>query len=794
MSLAPRWRKVLRDILRNPTRSVLVVISIAVGVIAVAMVAGGFSTFYTDLPVSFKATNPYHILIRTEPFDSSLVKSIERMPEVESAAGQRSIVVQARVGDDRWQELHLTAIDDFNDQKVGIVSPQAGQWPPGEMEMLVERSSLDALGVQAGDPLTIKIDDAEKTLKVVGSAHDLSAFSTNLSGIAYGYITYKTLEKLGAGWYFDTLAVRVAGDSMDRAHNEAVADAVVDKVERAGFTVEQTTVPKPNQHRMEQFLTPMLLILGAMGILSLLLSGFLVVNIITALMAQQTRQIGVMKAVGASSVQVARMYVFMVFVYGVLAMAVALPLGYLVTRWFTDFAAALVNFDVVSPPLTWPIVLLLIVSGVGVPVVAAFIPILRGTRVTVREAITDFGAGAGAGVRSRLDRWIEAIPWLTRPQSISLRNTFRKRGRLILTLATLTLASAIFIGVFGVRSSLYRTVNDAFDYWNYDVSVDMSRPYRADYLEKVATDIPSVSDAEAWGIRRVTRQRPNDTESDSISLIAPQPGSQLIDPIVLEGRWLLPDDDRAIVINADLLNDEPDLAVGDSIDLNIDDDETTWTIVGVVRSVLAGASAYVNYPAFSEAVHEVGQGNTLNVVLEDRSPENQRVMRKVIEDRFDELGLRTSLVEATVDKQKRIGNQFDILILFLVIMAVTLAIVGGLGLMGAMSINVLERRREIGIMRSIGASTAAVMRIVILEGIIIGFLSWLIGAVVAWPLSKLLSDAVGAGFIHSVLTYAYSYSGAAMWLLIMTGIASLASFLPARQAARMTVREVLAYE
>ena len=97
-------------------------------------------------------------------------------------------------------------------------------------------------------------------------------------------------------------------------------------------------------------------------------------------------------------------------------------------------------------------------------------------------------------------------------------------------------------------------------------------------------------------------------------------------------------------------------------------------------------------------------------------------------------------------------------------------------------------------MRSIGASTPAIMRIVIMEGVLIGAISWTLGALLAIPLSKVLSDAVGAGFINSALTYRYSLGGAAFWLGVMAAVAAVASFLPARQAARLTVREVLAYE
>jgi putative ABC transport system permease protein len=137
---------------------------------------------------------------------------------------------------------------------------------------------------------------------------------------------------------------------------------------------------------------------------------------------------------------------------------------------------------------------------------------------------------------------------------------------------------------------------------------------------------------------------------------------------------------------------------------------------------------------------------------------------------------------------------FYIVSALLVIVAIVLAAVGGLGLMGTMSINVLERTREIGVMRAIGAATSAILKIVLFEGVFIGALSWLGGVLIALPLSKLISDAVGQLLLRSPLDYAFSTGGMLGWLAFITVLAIIASLLPALNAARLTVREVLAYE
>ncbi len=793
--IAPRWRKALADVVGNPTRTLLVVLSIAVGVVAVGMVTGAYVVIGADLPQQYRATNPAHARIFTGAFDEELVRSVRRLAGVEDAEGERRMTVQALVGDGKQQELRLFAITDFDDQRIARVLPQAGKWPPGKQELLVERASLDVLGVQPGDELTVKLDDDKlRTLRVVGLTHDLNEIAANFTGIAYGYVDFDTLEWLGAPRNYNQLELRVAERQDDRAHIETIAQQAADKMEKAGVPVGRVLTPEPGKHQMEQFLTPMLLILGAMGALSLLLSGFLVVNIISALLAQQTRQIGVMKTLGARAGQITMMYLATVLVFGLLALAVAIPVGVLATNAFTNFAAGLMNFDILSTTLPPQVLALEILVGVAAPLLAALYPVRRGAQITVREAITDYGIAASALRRGWIDALLERVRGLSRPQLISLRNTFRRKGRLLLTLTTLTLASAIFISVFSVRSSLARTMQDSFSYWNYDVTVDFGRSYRADYLAQAAKQLPGVVDAEAWGFRNATRVRPDDTVSDNILLIAPQPATNMIRPTLLAGRWLLPDDENAVVINTDLLDDEPDLDVGHELVLDMDDRESTWQIVGVVRSVMSGPFAYANYPYFSRVTRNVDQANSLNVALADHAEENQSAAAQQLEAMFKAAGLNVNSVRTTADRQARVQSQFDVLITFLAIMAVLLAVVGGLGLMGAMSINVLERRREIGVMRAIGASTPSLMKIIVGEGMLIGLLSWVVGALLAIPLSKVLSDAVGAGFINSTLTYQYSLGGAGLWLGVALGIAAIASFLPAHSAARLTVREVLAYE
>ena len=114
--------------------------------------------------------------------------------------------------------------------------------------------------------------------------------------------------------------------------------------------------------------------------------------------------------------------------------------------------------------------------------------------------------------------------------------------------------------------------------------------------------------------------------------------------------------------------------------------------------------------------------------------------------------------------------------------------------MGTMGMNVLERTREIGIMRSIGAVDGEVMRTVIVEGMLIGGIAWFIGALLSFPITYLLSDIVSLAIFQSPIAVHFTYQGFVIWLLVVLALSAVASVLPARNAARLTIREVLAYE
>ncbi len=796
LKLSPRWAKVFGDLWGNKTRTLLVVLSIAVGVFAVGSIKTSQIILDRDLNDDYAAVNPADANIGSEPFDQDLVETVQGMKEVALAEGRRSISVRLKLGQDRWRDLELSAISDFKAMKINKIMPEQGAWPPGKGELLLERASLGLTEAQVGDEVLIKTPEGkERTVCISGLVHDVNLPPAVFVGRAFGYITYDTLEQLGYSRDYDLMQVRVTGTGLTKDQVQKVANKVQDKIEGSGRKTFYAWVPTPGEHPANDSVQPMLMVLGILGGLALLLSGFLVVNTIGAIMTQQVRHIGIMKSIGAENRQIMGMYFGLVLSFGLLALVLAIPLGAVGARLFTGYMANLINFDVANYSIPGQVLLLEIAVGLIVPLLAALVPVINGIRVPVRVAISDYGLGSkGSFGKSRLDRLLGKVSFLPRPLLLSLRNTFRRKGRLALTLVTLTLGGAIFIGVFSVKASLSRTLDDALDYWKYDVQVSFNHSQRVDLIEKEALLVPGVIQAECWGGLGVRRQRPDQSESENYYLVAPPANTQLLKPILLQGRWLLPEDENALVINTTISAEEPDLKIGSQVTFKIKGKETHWKIVGLVRGVMTGPIAYANYPYFAQIDGNVGRAGAVQIVTAHHEGTYQAQVAKNLEQHFKNKGLKVSSTETTTDLRQRIELQFNILVVFLIIMAVLLAVVGGLGLMGTMSINVLERTREIGVMRAIGASDGAVLQVFLVEGILIGLLSWLLGTILALPLSKVLSNAIGNGFLKSPLTFTFSTTGTLVWLVVVVILAGLASLLPARRASHLSVREVLAYE
>ncbi len=312
MMFGPRWRKVFRDILQNKRRTFLVVLSIVVGVFAVGTVAHLRAIVSEDMVESYEAANPASAILYTQQaFDDDLVASISRMPKVVEVEGRRSIVVRFQhPQDDTWYPLRLYAVPDYEAMRINILQPELefgpdpGKWPepdvypPPEREVLIERTSLllasQGLGPNGsqGDVLLVELASGKRRdLRMAGLVYDSVHGAAPWTGMAYGYLTFDTLEWMGLPRSYNELHILAAGDRNSVQQIQSVAAAVEDKLERSGHEVNRTDIPTPGKLPQDSTFQTLVLLLGALRICALFVSVFLLINTVSALLAQRGRNL-----------------------------------------------------------------------------------------------------------------------------------------------------------------------------------------------------------------------------------------------------------------------------------------------------------------------------------------------------------------------------------------------------------------------------------------------------------------------------------------------------------------------
>jgi putative ABC transport system permease protein len=359
--------------------------------------------------------------------------------------------------------------------------------------------------------------------------------------------------------------------------------------------------------------------------------------------------------------------------------------------------------------------------------------------------------------------------------------------------------------VVSVRDSVSYTIKDVmFNILSADITYAFENPQRIDHLEQLTLAYPAVKSAEMWGTAvgkvRPAGQKSSPDDEDIQVFGVPLPtdsyGYQL-----RAGRWLEPSDDYAIVLNAKLAKDVG-VGVGDWVTIKYGEKkERNWHVVGLVFDPLIPTSANVPRDVLLRDLDEVGRAGSVWIKTKTEDPQQQILIAKELRQYYKDHHIKVSAQrgafgiggDATVEVANTFINNFNFIVTLLAIMAIIIGAVGGIALSGALSLSVMERRTEIGVMRAIGASSSSIFRLFIGEGLILGWLSWLIALPLSLPAGRLMASVLGQTFQLDII-YHYTPVGAVLWFIIITILSILASWLPARSATRISVRESLAYQ
>jgi putative ABC transport system permease protein len=346
-----------------------------------------------------------------------------------------------------------------------------------------------------------------------------------------------------------------------------------------------------------------------------------------------------------------------------------------------------------------------------------------------------------------------------------------------------------------VRVTLHDYIGQIGSYFRADVTLDFDKAYRLNEVQQYAMQVDGVKGVEGWQFLSTELLYPDGLVAENVNLLAPPAESKLINPLIAAGRWIRKDDVRKLAISEAALEFYPGLKPGDHLLLKIKGREESWEVVGIFKFVgNEGILAYAPYEYISQIADLANRSFSFRVVTNQHDRAYQDVMAERLDHFFRDQGFKVRKAESGLASLDTASESLDTLVVFLLIMAILTAIVGAMGLTGTMGMNVLERTREIGIMRAIGADDIAVMRTIIAEGFVIGTISFILAIGVSIPFTYGLSYIVSLAVFETPIDVVFTYLGYAIWFGLVLILSVVGSILPARNAARLTIREVLAYE
>lgn len=794
MTLAPRWRKVVRDLAEHPVRCALAVLAMTAGAFGVGTILTSYTILTRELKATYDGTIPASAVLTVEHLDDAALSAVRALPDVAEAESRPAIHARARLanGDARAMTLFVmdgNRIDRIASSDCGgkaIADCLAALRPD---EILVERSSMSVAHAAVGDRIVMKTaDGAERSLRIAGTVH--------AAGLAPGWMDHhvaafanpRSLQHARGG----RLLVVVRGDRLDESHIRVVASDVRALLAARGLNVVDIEIPRPGRHPHADQMATFLFLLGCFGVLALALSAVLVATMIHALLTEQLRQVGVMKALGATTTQIAALYLVQVSLLACAALVLGMPLGYAAGRAYTAFAANMLNATVASDAVPAWAIAAQIAAGLLVPLLVAAGPVLHASRISVHDALAN-DAGRRAFGESAFDRFLARIAWLPRPLMLSLRTAFRRRGRLALTVATLAAGGAVFVTTLDAAAAWRRVLAEEGEARRYDLDVRLAEPRPIAELVDALARVPEVAHAEYWTesvarlprvVKTPIRVRVHGLDDEHALLVRPQVPTSLLALPLLQGRWLRAGDRGAAVVNQSLLALVPPLRLGDPLRLRVDGHDVTLRLVGVVKELAPIPAVYT-----TEAPPPVAT-RSIRIVTRAHDAATRRAAARAIERVLP----RVTSVQSLADTRQAFADHLVIINTALLLAATLVLLVGTLGLASTMALSVVERTRELGILGSLGATPNALARDVVVQGVVISALSWCVALAFAVPLTLFVNATTGRMFIGAPLPFVLAPGGAVGWLALVLILGALASLQPAWRASQLTIREALAYE
>ncbi|MFY0687199.1 MAG: FtsX-like permease family protein [Cyclobacteriaceae bacterium] len=787
-------KKVGRDLLREKGRTLTVMTAIVLGVFAVAMLIFAKSVLDKNLATNYLNTNPASFYIELDSVTKQSRNELAEKPNIEFVEIRPAIKARLKKEGGEFVPVLLFLVESFDDLRINTFNLDQGSWPGTSNKWLIEREGQKIMELSVGQQHQLVIPGWETLdLELSGLSHDPGVAPSWMEGMLYGYLSMEALPEAVMSQKLNRLMVTVAEGKLDE---NIINDQVLTTkkwFEAQGVKVIRTEVPKPGVHMHQRQMNALMFLVLLFGLLTLGLSSLLVINMISAVMSKEIRQIALMKATGASTGQITMIYLMIIGIMSVLALLIAMPLGLFAGWKFAEFNASLLNFTLYDVSIEWSVYLLIIGTGMLLPLVLSFVPIYRASRVSIHHSLNNAGVEESALNEKSVLRQLLDMLNLSSSLTFAIRNTFRRKGRLILTVLCLAMGGAIFITSFNLRKSTTSSINKNFDQQGQDVVIGLKQPVLQTDLDRLIKSVSSVASYETGNVYWGSTMQSNQLNSRSFKVRSLPIAAELYRPELVQGRWFEAGKTE-VVVNKVLLSDYEQLGIGRSIELVLQGKTETYEIVGIVNELFSPSGLFLSNDQVNQHLGISSKVNQISLQANDRNDASIRQMIRAVEGSLQQAGI--TVVGSTPKSvyKKLVVEHLVIIMMMLLVMTFLVIVVGGMGMATSFNINVSERKREIGILQAVGIEKAQLRKIIVSEGLVVGLLSWFLAILLSFPVSWYLGNEFFELFFESTLVLRISEWGILFWLIAVVVLGAWFSYQPAKRAYAMPTAEVISYE
>ena len=322
-----KLKKAVRNLRINPARTALVIFALFIGLWGIGSIIVSYIILTNDLNENFLKTKPFHVALTSKNFDRLSLTAFRERAEVESAEFRDLSKERIEILPNRWVPLWVFGVENFNNLNLAEFYREEGKKVPDPGTMLIERDGQKISNLKIGSLAKVRTGDGKLIeVPITGLTFDPVLSPSSQDHQIHSYVDKKTYTNITGKTAKERLVFRLKNVST-KEDIQALTETILDDFEHLGITVSKVRIPKLNEHPHQWQLNTLLFLEGSMGFLAFLMGTVLVWQLMGAILARQVRQIGVLKAIGASRVQVFEIYLTMVLMLGIAASVIAIPLA-----------------------------------------------------------------------------------------------------------------------------------------------------------------------------------------------------------------------------------------------------------------------------------------------------------------------------------------------------------------------------------------------------------------------------------------------------------------------------------